>query len=324
MVHPDRQSVEQAVLAHLSGTPLSQAAVEATLDPAGLLEAVEVYQAAGAAALTDRPDPHGWHQVRIAFPDWDTAEETALAHLRPWLSEAEETGTISAWWFVRKAPCWRLRCLPGAATGPSEAARRLGHTLDRLADRGQITGWRKNIYEPETYIFGGPAGMEAAHRIFHADSRGALGYLHQPAHGVGRREVSVLVLSALFRGAGQERSEQADIWHRIAAKRPLPTDTPVGRIEAMVPKLRHLLTLDTRPTSPLTNNGGALAPLSGWLAAVTDAGAHLAGLDREGQLHRGLRELLAHHALFHFNRLGLPPPAQAALAHAARESPSGP
>lgn len=310
--------VERAVLARLGGTPLEQAAAEAGLQAADLAEAVETYQSAGAAALAQRPDTHGWHQVRIFFPGWETAEQTALTHLRPWLREAEERGAVSAWWFVRKAPCWRLRCRPGPASSCTEVAERLGGVLDKLAARQQIVGWRESVYEPETYIFGGTEGLEAAHRLFHADSRGVLDYLHQPTGGLGRREVSVLVLSALFRGAGQEWSEQADIWHRVSARRPLPADIPTGRMEAMAPKLRHLITLDTRPTSPLTGSGGPLAPLSGWLTAITDAGARLADLDRDGQLHRGLRELLAHHALFHFNRLGLPTPAQAALTRAAR------
>jgi hypothetical protein len=37
-------------------------------------------------------------------------------------------------------------------------------------------------------------------------------------------------------------------------------------------------------------------------------------------MERGLRDVLAHHVIFHFNRIGVPAPAQAVLARAARNA----
>ncbi|MFJ8745313.1 thiopeptide-type bacteriocin biosynthesis protein [Embleya sp. NPDC127516] len=104
--------------------------------------------------------------------------------------------------------------------------------------RDQITNWRETIYEPETYVFGGSEGTKAAHTLFHADSRGILDHLHShdpatPAkQRIGRREVSILITSALFCSAWQEWSEQGDIWHRTTQERPLPHDASPGQLHA--------------------------------------------------------------------------------------------
>jgi hypothetical protein len=54
--------------------------------------------------------------------------------------------------------------------------------------------------------------------------------------------------------------------------------------------------------------------------AFTDAGHQLADLNRAGTLRRGLREILAYHVIFHWNRSGLPARTQALLAHAAQQA----
>ncbi|MGA5701645.1 thiopeptide-type bacteriocin biosynthesis protein [Peterkaempfera bronchialis] len=43
--------------------------------------------------------------------------------------------------------------------------------LDKLAADGRITTWSNGIYEPETTAFGGETAMDAAHILFHHDSR---------------------------------------------------------------------------------------------------------------------------------------------------------
>jgi protein-L-isoaspartate(D-aspartate) O-methyltransferase len=51
-----------------------------------------------------------------------------------------------------------------------------------------------------------------------------------------------------------------------------------------------------------------------WVAAFEAAGQALAALACSGRLERGLRAVLAHHFLFHANRVGLPGADQATLA----------
>ncbi|HEX8006848.1 MAG TPA: thiopeptide-type bacteriocin biosynthesis protein, partial [Trebonia sp.] len=165
---------ENAILAVLSGTPLEEAAACIGTDPPGLADAIELYQAAGRAALEAQPCAGDWQHVSIEFPDWDTAEHAAAVGLAPQLRQAEDDGIIAAWWFIRKAPCWRLRCQPGPAATPPGAAARISGILQDMRSQGLIVTARQAIYEPETCAFGGPAGMDIAYRLFHADSRNIL------------------------------------------------------------------------------------------------------------------------------------------------------
>ncbi len=328
---PVPRTVEKAVLAHLSGIPLDKAASQATMQVSDLTDALQLYRAAGYAALVERTHHSDWHQLRIEFPDWSTAEQTAVAHLRPVMYEAEGAGAVSSWWFIRKAPNWRLRCQPGPATTLAELKTRLTYAFDNLVVQGHIVRWRESIYEPETYAFGGSESIRVAHTLFHADSCGILNYLQLqaepavPEHRIGRREVSVLLMSVLFRSARQEWSEQGDIWHQVAQMRPAPSGArTLGQLHQMTPTLRHLMTLDVSPVSPLLRQEcGPLAHLAGWITAVEEVGGTLGRLAQDGRLDRGVREILARHVIFHWNRIGLPTRTQSILALAAQTAVMG-
>ena len=199
----------------------------------------------------------------------------------------------------------------------------LGQMLDKMLGLRLIAVAREAIYEPEAYAFGGPDGMNIAHRLFHADSRNILHY-HNQHHAAqtdsrppGRRELSVLLCSALMRGAGQDWFEQGDIWNRVAGSRPAPPGTPLERLPDLTASLRRLMTADTGPASTLTNDGGALAYAAGWTTAFHHAGADLGRAAHDGPLSRGLRDILAHHVIFHWNRIGLDLRTQSILAAAA-------
>lgn len=172
--------------------------------------------------------------------------------------------------------------------------------------------------------------MATAHDLFHADSWGVLDYLRchdsstVPSGTLGRRELSVLLCSALFFGAGQEPHEQGDIWHRVEQLRPLPSDTPAARLSGMTAALQVLMTLNTSPTSPLFAEQGALAFLAPWAAAFETAGRRLGGAAHTGALHRGVRDVLAHHVIFAWNRMGLDSRTQGILARAARDTAMNP
>ena len=71
-------------------------------------------------------------------------------------------------------------------------------------------------------------------------------------------------------------------------------------------------------------DGAPLAHCAGWAAAYTTAGRELASLTAAGRLHRGLRDVLAHHVIFAWNRLGLPYATQSALAGTAKTVVFGP
>lgn len=328
--HASPNAAVEGVLAVLAGAPLERTAERCGMAAADLADAVEVYQAAGEAAL-NAPSPDGrWYQVHIEFPDWAAAERTGADHLGPILHRLAPA--IGSWWFIRKAPCWRVRCrpAPGAALADTRVA--VTEALDNLTAAGRVSRWWETVYEPEALAFGGPMGMEAAHALFAADSGAVLDYVRRqngtaethPA--IGRRELSILLCGALFHGAGQEWHEQGDVWHRAARLRPLPADVPTDRLRELTAGLRRLMTVDTGLRSPLLAADGQLAFAAPWAAAFATAGRALGRAAHDGILERGLRDILAHHVIFHWNRLGLPGRTQAILARAARDlvmNPSG-
>ncbi len=320
------QEVADGVVAVLAGIPLDQAAAGLGMQPEDLADAVEVYRAAGYEALQAQAD-NCWYQVRIQFTHWETAEQVAATDLAPRLQRLEDAKMVAAWWFIRKAPCWRLRLLPGPAESPADVKTSVTTVLDGLVEASLIERWWQTTYEPESAAFGGPAAMDVAHTLFHADSRYILAHALRPTTvnetTLGRRELSVLLCSALLRGAGQDFYEQGDVWHRVAQLRPLPPEVPTEQLRETSNGLRLLMTADLHPTGALFGPDGPLAYAADWLTAFGVAGRDLGTAAADGTLKRGVRDTLAHHVIFHWNRLGLPDRTQSILARAACETVLG-
>lgn len=319
MTHTDADhtdNLESAVLTTLSGVPLNTAAERASIPSPRLVEAVTAYRAAGREALAVRPSAPAWQQVEVQFSDYRSAERTVIDHLWPALHRGEEAGLLSSWWFVRKAPCWRIRAhtRPGSAAGLRTV---ISETLNEMHSRGLLAAWTETLYEPEAAAFGGAVGIQTAHRLFHGDSSAVLRYLAGTGPALGRRETSLLLLSTLLRGAGLEWTEQGDVWHRVGQYRPPGTDTRRQREEGTLWKVRRLMLVDAGPARTITAVGSPLDALSPWVLAFHEAGRALATAARTGMLERGLRAILAQHVLFHWNRIGLPAEAQGHLARAA-------
>lgn len=248
------------------------------------------------------PPDSRWHHYLVEFTNPAAAEHTAATLLAPSLDQAQQDGELDTWWHLRKTPAWRLRYQP---VNPGTTV--VDTLLADLEAAGQVARWTCGIYEPEILAFGGTAGMDIAHTLFHHDSRHCLARKTAPAT-LGPRETTVLLFSAMLRAAGLDWFEQGDVWAKIAVLRPghhaVRLDSPcTGRLSQA---LRRLMTTDTHQIS-------ALVPQS-WSAAFDTAGRRLAGLARRGHLERGLRAVLAHHFLFHANRAGLSGLDQATLA----------
>lgn len=230
-----------------------------------------------------------WWHASVSFPDHGPGADAARA-----LASALGDERFH---FLRKDTGVRLRTERPAAA-----------LLDRLVAEKIITGWVGGIYEAETEAFGGPEGMDVAHDVFCADSRAALADTGNP----GTRERSVMLLSAMIREAGLDPFETGDVWACLAALRP-PVSPPVGpALERSVSAMRRLMNADAarRPDAEV-----------GWaerVAAFEEAGRRLRRLAADGRLIRGLRAVLAHHAIFAFNRAGVPAEAQAATAWLGR------
>lgn len=257
------------------------------------------------------------HQVSIRFDDYTAAEHIGVAHLRPMMNNAEAAGLVASWSFIRKAPCWRLRYLPPHHHADQDAQAFIHQSLDTLLATGRIAQWVKTIYEPELHAFGGTAAMDVAHHLFHQDSRHILDYLGS-SRPDKRRELSILLCCTMMRGAGQDWYEQGDIWARVAENRPLPLGTPFDRLRGIESGLRRLMTVDAGAAGTLMSKDGPLTYLTSWAAAFDSAGTALGDLARDGVLRRGVRAVLTHHVIFHWNRLGLSYETQSVLAHAAK------
>ncbi|QFY11515.1 methyltransferase [Nonomuraea phyllanthi] len=257
-------------------------------------------------------DPRPWRQVNVVFPDWAKAEHTAVTHLAPLLASAEDERLITAWFFMRKTPCWRIRYVP---SNDRTQAHLRGH-LNDLVRQGHIDTATDVIYEPEPYAFGGARAMACAHDLFHLDSRHLLTYLASSPGVEPRRELSILLCTVLMRSAGLEWYEQGDVWARVAEHRDLPEPIPRERRPQLEAGLRRLMSVDA---GPLMRDGALLAFAAEWAAAFAATGSELADLAAGGLLHRGLRAILAHHIVFAWNRLGLSYTAQAVLSHTAKQ-----
>lgn len=181
--------------------------------------------------------------------------------------------------------------------------------LDRLVAEQLATGWVGGVYEPETEPFGGAGGMDVAHDVFCADSRAALAETGSP----GTRERCVLLLSTMNRAAGLDPFEVGDVWAKLGSLRP-PVTPPTGPArERTVAAMRRLMNADA-----------ALRPDAepAWaerVAAFENAGHRLRRLAADGRLTRGLRAVLTHHAIFAFNRAGVPVDEQSATAWLGRQ-----
>lgn len=260
-----------------------------------------------------------WHQVFIGFPDYTVAQDVAATHLAPILDTAERNELVTCWFFTRKSPCWRLRF----TTGPNDGAgvEFVRTQLRVLTEVGYLASVTATIYEPEVHAFGGPDGMDVAHRLFHADSRHLFTHLRAERTAIGRRELSVLLCSTLLRNAGQDWYEQGDVWARVAEHQaPPPADTSPGHPHRLQAQVRQLMTTDTSLSSPLLGDTEPLAGLAAWITAFADAGRALRDLATDGVLRRGIRAVLAQHVLFHWNRLGLDPHTKTLLARVATDA----
>ncbi|MFF3525224.1 methyltransferase, FxLD system [Streptomyces sp. F41] len=256
--------------------------------------------------------PPPWQQYNIIFADHETRSRALAQRLGPALRAAQNAGEIADWWFMNKDP-WPLRF---RATAPSPL---LQQALSDLVGEGAVHSWLTGIYEPETAAFGGPEAMDIAHRLFHADSRHLLSTSAGPGR-LGRRETAVVLTTAMLRAAGLDWFEQGDVWAKYADLRPSTRPLPTHRRTALLPAMRILM---TAATPALSRPGGPLDAHPAWPAAFEQAGTALAGLNLGDALTRGLRAVLAHHALFHANRAGLTAQEQHVLTHLAKEAVMG-
>lgn len=256
-------------------------------------------------------DLDDWKQINLTYAGDDPPlrERHAVEHLAHVLPDAETHGCITSWWFIRKG-AWRVRYrLAGRSAGRDRLHRQL------TTGTTGLTSWTTDIYEPETFRFGGPTGMAIAHTLFHLDSRHLIHYLRDDP--IDRRERSLVLATALMRSARLDLNEQGDVWAQIADEREGVlngrADPDACAWSTFVDNVRHLL-LGAPRDEVLTAD---------WLDAFRNAGDQLQKQRQEGDLTRGVRAIVAQHVIFHWNRIGIRAATQASLAKAAVEAVFG-
>jgi thiopeptide-type bacteriocin biosynthesis protein len=251
-----------------------------------------------------------WHHASIRFHDWDQAENVMTARVAPALDHLTADMPDRGWWFLRKYPHWRVR-----TRGPS--VRKVRDLLGTLTNKGVIASWQPGDYEPEEHAFGGSTGMDIAHDLFCADTQGFLRYTRTENPPLGRRESSVLLISAMLTAAKLDWFERGDVLARVATMRPpLPAGSE-AKLAGLAAQLQPLLNL---PADKLVAPGGPAALADEWLPAFQDAGDRYAKGAADRTLTRGIRAILPHAIIFHWNRLGLHATTQGILATAIRDA----
>lgn len=300
-----------AVARTLSGAPLRTAARDAGIAPEVLERLVSVFHDAGYQAVEEYTAHSQWLQADLAF---DPHHREAAEGIAAAMDVLCARGHATRWWFLNKDPGWRLRV---RMAGP-EGCVRTQETLDQLVARGTVGSWSTGVYEPETGAFGGPVGMDIAHELFSADSGAITRLPPEAALPLGRKQLSLMLCTQLMHAAALEPLEHGDAWDLVCALRPLPRDVDRTRVEAMLGPVRTLLESDTGPEGAMFGADGALRGHTEWAGAFSRAGHQLAHARRSGDLRRGVRRVIAHLVIFHWNRLAVPGEVQAALARAAR------
>ncbi len=125
--------------------------------------------------------------------------------------------------------------------------------------------------------------------LFAADSRGALDLATTDGRGIGRRELSLLLVSALLRGTGLEWYERGDLFDRVCTERPLPHDVPTEKIadlseaqsparttQGRPPPSRHTRTTGNTALPDLENRPGVEfhGPPGGQISETVDRPDH--------------------------------------------------
>ncbi len=276
-------------------------------------------------APTRRPAPSfGVESQRILTPtsSWlylklYTGSATGDVVLRdaiaPLVARAMESGAADRWFFLRYLdPQNHLRVRFG---GEPERLREiigwLPEVLDPLIAEGRVWKWQLDTYEREVERYGGPAAMEIAERIFHADSDAVLAVLEDLAGDRGadwRWRLALVGIDRLLADFDFDlvarRDLMADLRRAFGdelAVGPELTQQLAQRVRETGDELYELLTADTvSPEHPLA---GGLAALDRRSARLAPLVAELRALESRGELTVPLRDLVFSYLHMFVNRL---------------------
>lgn len=282
----------------------------------------QVFLDAGVRALEAHAEAPRWLQFGLTFAGGKAPPEL-YARVRDLVHELFQKRAIDNFFFMHKPPGMRLRFHLGA----SEQA--VAHAI-----RAQIDDWQRagliergipGVYEPETYLFGGPLSMRSVHDLFTADSLAWLSYHARATPGQAAPPpawvLSLLMLRALFAALHIADWEDLDVWERVQQKtgRSLPPGALPASDLADVAEGIQAMWRDPQ---------AMLDELPAWMdsifatfqAAVIPIGERWhTDYFATGMASVGPRAVAALAVIFHWNRAALPLARQALLTQALLE-----
>ncbi|MFI7131718.1 thiopeptide-type bacteriocin biosynthesis protein [Nonomuraea sp. NPDC050153] len=229
---------------------------------------------------------------------------------------------VRDFFFMHKPPGMRVRFRPASAAPDLDLL--LRERLDAWLGDGVISGWRPGVYEPETYLFGGPASMRSVHRVFTADSLAWLDYhrLRLAGHAPGPAwAMSLLLLRSLFATLRIDGWEGLGVWERVRRYRRLPSAALADpRLTRLTAALRAVWPSPAALAAKLSPEAAELA--EDYRQVVLKEGERwFRDYFESGSAEMGPRAVASYLVIFHWNRANLPAPRQALITGAllARE-----
>ncbi|MDN3297554.1 thiopeptide-type bacteriocin biosynthesis protein [Streptomyces ficellus] len=279
------------------------------------------FLAAGLRALRDDLPETGWVQLNLA--PWQGAWPALYRRLTEAAHELTGSGLARDFFFMHKPPGLRVRF---HAARPADAGT-LRDELVRRFDQGDGAWTRPTVgvYEPETYLFGGPRSMPLVHALFTADSLAWLD--HHTAQDRGTLpadwRVSLTLLRALLDGLGIVGWEHRGVWQVVRE------DTGRRLVEGLRGPSRQRAATGIRAYWDLSCEEQLDALPEAWrgrLRAHQDAVHRAATRWRTGYFEAGdavvgPRRAAAHYAIFHWNRARFSLARQSLLTEALAEAP---
>ncbi|MFF9646251.1 thiopeptide-type bacteriocin biosynthesis protein [Kitasatospora aureofaciens] len=294
-----------------------------------LIAARDAFLGAGISALRLVAAESTWLQYGLEPGPGHMGELYAALNTtaRELLGEGEGDG----FFFMHKPPGLRVRF-------ETAGSRRL--QLDSLLEdricswkrEGLITAWCRGVYEPESYLFGGPASMRSVHRVFEADSLAWLGYHELALKHVDEGPpgpswaMSLAMIRALFDALEVVGWEDLDVWDRVRrqAGRRLAADTGGNeRFVRLTRALRQCWDDPDRLLALLSPGARALADECR-RSVMGEAARWRADYFTTPQAAVGPREAAAYAIVFHWNRGCFPLTRQSLITEAlAARPPAG-
>lgn len=268
---------------------------------AGYAEARRTFLTAGLRALRDDLPETGWVQLGLA--PWPDAWPALYRRLAEAAHELTGCGWANDFFFMHKPPGLRIRFHAHRPAGVAALRAELLRRFDRTD--GAWASPTEGVYEPETYLFGGPRAMPLVHALFTADSLAWLDHHAAPdKEAPADWRVSLTLLRAVLDGLGVVGWEHRGVWQvvRDETGRRLVGglhDTSLQRAAAGIRAYWNLPCEEQLDALPKTWRNGlrdhqdALRrAASRWRADYFEAGDAVVGP----------RRAAAHYAIFHWNR----------------------